>query len=431
MRAHTDRPTTARSGVRSRTRRPLAVGVLGLAVALVGSGCEWQGLNSVRLPGAEGRGDGAYTVTIDMPDVTTLYPNSPVRVNDVNVGSITSIKAEDYTAVVEVSLNPDVMLPKNAYAKIGQTSLLGSQHLELMPPPEGAPQGRLGDGDTIPISRAGVYPTTEQTLSALSVVLTDGGLQQMDQISGELNKALDGRQFQAKDVIHQLKTTVEGLDAQRQDIVKAMEGLDRLTGQIRHDNDTLARALRQLPEATRLLNDQKEELTGALVGLGDFGKKANTVIQNSGSDLTGNIRDLVPILESLASTGRNLTRVLNILITFPFPQNGMDGFLKGDFANLYVDADFTAPRMRETFFLGTDLGNRMSGLEGYVGLAPTANAAVDPFSLDVPGVPAAPGAAPAPAPAQTPAAAPASPSPSPAPSATPAPAPATDNGGGR
>ncbi|MFN3338995.1 MAG: MCE family protein [Dietzia sp.] len=374
---------------RSGSRRVLAVGALGGAVLLVGAGCTWEGLNSLPLPGAQGNGEGAYEVTIEMPNVTTITRNSPVRVNDVNVGSITGMTVEDYTAIVTVSLNEDVRLPANAYAKIGQTSLLGSQHLEIFPPPDGEPEGALCDGDVIPLARAGVYPTTEQTLSALSVVLTNGGLAQFETISRELNTALDGRQLEAKEVISQLETTVSGLDEQRADIIAAMDGLDRLSRQINDQNDTLAKALGQMPEALSLINDQKQELTTALVSLGDFGNKANQLIDaGGGRNLVANLQDITPVLEGLADSGRNLTRVLQILITFPFPQSGLDNFLRGDYANLYIDADMTNERLAETLLLGTEFGNRMAGIEGYVGLAPNPLAGADPYSLDVPQPPA-------------------------------------------
>ena len=200
---------------RTTRSRALALGAMGGAVLLVGTGCSWDGLNSLPLPGAQGTDDGAYEITIEMPNVTTITRNSPVRVNDVNVGSISAMRVEDYTAIVTVSLNEEVRLPANAHAKIGQTSLLGSQHLELFPPPEGDPQGTLSDGDRIPLERAAIYPTTEQTLSALSVVLTDGGLAQFETIADEFNTALDGREVDTKEVIQQLETTVSGLDEQR------------------------------------------------------------------------------------------------------------------------------------------------------------------------------------------------------------------------
>ncbi|WP_314038059.1 MCE family protein [Dietzia sp. CH92] len=365
--------------------RALAAGALGATVALTGAGCSWDGLNSLPLPGAQGNGDGAYEITIEMPNVTTITRNSPVRVNDVNVGSITAMRVEDYTALVTVSLNGDVRLPANAHAKIGQTSLLGSQHLELFPPPDGDEQGTLSAGDVIPLERAGVYPTTEQTLSALSVVLTDGGLAQFETIAKEFNTALDGREVDTKEVITQLETTVSGLDDQRADIIAAMEGLDRLARQIDEQNDTLARALAQMPEAVSLINDQKQQLTTALVSLGDFGNKANQIVDaGGGQDLVDNLRDITPVLEGLANAGRDLTRVMSSLITFPFPQAGIDNFLRGDYANLYIHADASMPRLAESLLLGTEFGNRMAGLEGYVGLAPNPLASADPFSLDIP-----------------------------------------------
>lgn len=369
---------------RSRSRLVTA-GVLGTVVALSGAGCTWEGLNSLPLPGAQGKGEGAYEITIEMPNVTTITRNSPVRVNDVNVGSITDMRVDDYTAIVTVSLNEEVRLPANAHAKIGQTSLLGSQHLELFPPPDGDDEGTLSAGDVIPLDRAGVYPTTEQTLSALSVVLTDGGLAQFETIATELNTALDGRQVDANEVLSQLETTVSGLDEQRADIIAAMDGLDRLARQINDQNDTLARALAQMPGAVSLINDQRQELTTALVSLGDFGNKANQVIDaGGGQNLVDNLRDVTPVLESLANAGRDLTRALSVLITFPFPQAGIDNFLRGDYANLYIHADATMPRLAETMLLGTEFGNRMAGVEGYVGLAPDPLAGVDPFSLEIP-----------------------------------------------
>ena len=56
-------------------RRICCVGV----VVLV-SGCGWNGLNSVPLPGAAGRGADSFSVVIEMPDVTSISPNSPVMV---------------------------------------------------------------------------------------------------------------------------------------------------------------------------------------------------------------------------------------------------------------------------------------------------------------------------------------------------------------
>ena len=149
-----------------KTRRRIAGAAIGLVLTLGVTGCQWDGLNTLPMPGAAGTGDGSWQVRIQMPNVTTLTRNSPVMVSDVTVGTVTNIEVQGWHALVTVSLDRGVQLPANAIAKIGQTSLLGSNHVELAPPPSD-PQGRLKNGDVIPLDRAGDYPTTEQTLSSL------------------------------------------------------------------------------------------------------------------------------------------------------------------------------------------------------------------------------------------------------------------------
>ena len=63
------------------------------------SGCGWRGLNSIPLPGTEGGGPGSYTIQIQMPDVGTMQQNTRVRVNDVNVGTVTNIAREGWQAL--------------------------------------------------------------------------------------------------------------------------------------------------------------------------------------------------------------------------------------------------------------------------------------------------------------------------------------------
>ena len=41
---------------------------------------------------------------------------------------------QEWHADVEISVKPGVVIPANAVARVGQTSLLGSMHLSLDPP---------------------------------------------------------------------------------------------------------------------------------------------------------------------------------------------------------------------------------------------------------------------------------------------------------
>ncbi|MCK8672410.1 mammalian cell entry protein, partial [Rhodococcus sp. HM1] len=72
--------------MRSRTSAVLrgtpAMLLAAAVVASTVSGCAWDGVNSLPLPGTPGRGEGSYTFTVEMADVGTLESNSPVMIDD-------------------------------------------------------------------------------------------------------------------------------------------------------------------------------------------------------------------------------------------------------------------------------------------------------------------------------------------------------------
>ena len=130
----------------TRTHAIRRSAALACCIVLSSAGCAFQGLNSLALPGAVGRGHDASVYHVEVANVGTLEPNSPVMVDDVVVGSVAKMTVDDWHADVEVSLRPDVVVPANVVAKVGQTSLLGSMHVALDPPLGQAPQGRLQPG---------------------------------------------------------------------------------------------------------------------------------------------------------------------------------------------------------------------------------------------------------------------------------------------
>lgn len=137
------------------------------------SGCGYRGLNSLPLPGTQDR-RGSSIFHVEVSNVAMLESNSPVLIDDVVVGTVGEMRLRNWHADVEVFVRPDAVVPANAVATVGQTSLLGSMHLELDPPIGVAPQGRLQPGTTIPLNRSSTYPSTERTLSTLSAVVNGG-----------------------------------------------------------------------------------------------------------------------------------------------------------------------------------------------------------------------------------------------------------------
>ncbi|MGV0793227.1 MCE family protein [Mycolicibacterium sp. XJ1819] len=337
--------------------------VLALAALLTLSGCGWQGLNALPMPGTEGRGSDAYTIQAQLPEVVNLKANARVRVGDVTVGNITKIERQGWHALVSMKLNGDVELPANSTAKLGLTSLLGSLHVELAPPVDEPPQGRLHDGSLIPLSHAGYYPTTEETLSALSMAINNGGVGRIGEITMELSKALDGRADDLRSLIEQLDLFVAYVDDQKDDIISAADSLNNLVGQIADQKPVVDRALKTVPDALSVLRDEREVLVDAVDQIGKFSALAADSVNQTKENLVKELRDLGPVLESLANAGQDLTRSLDFYATFPFPKPTLSKWLRGDYANLTAVVDLTLSRLDASFFTGTFLEGELTELE--------------------------------------------------------------------
>src|SRR6185369_17281081 len=164
----------------------------------------------------------------------------------------------------------DVDLPENATAKLGQTSLLGSLHIELAPPTDAPPRGKLHQGSLIPLSSAGKYPTTEETLGAASLLLNGGGLGQLQDITKALSTAFNGREQDLRSLLDQLERFVAYLNDQTGDIISATEKLNGLVSQFAAADPIVERTLKTLPDALAVLRDNRTRLANALDRLGKF-----------------------------------------------------------------------------------------------------------------------------------------------------------------
>jgi phospholipid/cholesterol/gamma-HCH transport system substrate-binding protein len=347
----------------ARTRRMAAV----IALVFVGAtGCKFSGIYSFPLPGAVANGANTYTLNVQFNDVQDLVPYSAVKVNDATVGHVKSVSVQDHHALVVVQLKNDVKLPANSTALISQTSLLGEKFVAIQPPSEQKDwRGSLKPGATITLANTDNDATIEEVLGALSLVLNGGGLEKIQTITQEFNKALTGREGNTRGLLEQLKTFATGLNAQKGDIITALEHVDHLAATIRAQESTVTKAIDTFPAALQVLSDNTTSLTKMLTALSDLGDVATKVINNSKEDLLTNLKNLEPSLTELAKAGNEIPRTLQLLITFP-EVDGTEDVYRGDYTNVDLTIDLSTQQLIKNFGLN-DLGNLLGGVTGGTG----------------------------------------------------------------
>ncbi|MEU4658330.1 MCE family protein [Streptomyces sp. NPDC023723] len=318
----------------------LALG-LGFALALGAfsvTAPRFDGIEDLPLPGGADLGSHPYTVTAELDDVLSLVPQAAVKVNDVAVGRVTRIRldGDDWTARVTMEINGDVELPADAGARLEQSSLLGEKYVQLVAPADADGAGRLGDGDVIPVARTGRDTEVEEVFGALSMLLNGGGVAQLRTITQELNKALGGREPEVRSMLRRVEELVADLDGHRADITDALDGVNRLAATLAGRDDDIRTVLSDLSPGLETLHEQRGALLTMLRSLDTLSGVAVSTIEASKDDMVADLKALAPTLKALADAGTDLPDSLQVLLTYPFTDEVLNG-VKGDYLNVYLN----------------------------------------------------------------------------------------------
>jgi phospholipid/cholesterol/gamma-HCH transport system substrate-binding protein len=329
---------------------------------------EFTGIQDLPLPGGADLGDHPYEVTAEFEDVLSLVPQSAVRVNDVAVGRVTDIEVADdgWTAMVTMKVNGDVRLPAGAYARIEQSSLLGEKYVQLLAPPrekrvDAQQAGDLGTapGDVttavlpdpdgkrqpdIPLARTNRNPEVEEVFGALSMLLNGGGIEQLRTISRELNEALDGNETEVRSVLRRVDTLMTSLDDNKDGITDALDSVNRLSATLATRKTEIGTVLEDLSPGMKVLEEQRGALVTMLRSLDRLSDVAVGTVDASKEDMIADLRALGPVLKNLADAGQALPESLEVLFTYPFTDEVLNG-VQGDYLNVYLAV--TAPRGTE------------------------------------------------------------------------------------
>jgi phospholipid/cholesterol/gamma-HCH transport system substrate-binding protein len=373
------------------------------AAALLLSSCgvvPWRGISNVELPGGPGTGNGSYTVYVQMPDTLAINGNSKVMVADVFVGSIHKIELKNWVATLTLSLDKSVQLPKNATAKIGQTSLLGSQHIELAAPSNPSSQS-LENGDFCPgttlrpciaLKNSSAYPSTEETLASLAMVVRGGNLANLETLQNEIYKILNGRGPQIRDFLGKLDEFTRNLNQQRDDITHAIDSTNRLLGYVGNRSDVLDRALTEFPPVIKYFADPnyQKHLIDAVESVGALSQAAALYLGETRGPLHKDLQLLQCPLKELGRAAPDLLGALKLVFTAPFDLDTAPKLIRGDFMNSSLEVDTTLSAVDNAFLTGTGFSGALRALEQSYGRDPATmipDVRYTPNPLDAPGGP--------------------------------------------
>ena len=102
-----------------------------------------------------GKGAGGYRLTAEFENVEGINIGSDIRLAGIKVGSVVNqdLNAENFQAVLTMSIDNKVSLPDDSTAKVTSEGLLGSKFIALEP---GGSDDKLKDGDQLSYTQSAI-----------------------------------------------------------------------------------------------------------------------------------------------------------------------------------------------------------------------------------------------------------------------------------
>ena len=301
-------------------------------------------------------------IYVQTPDTLALNTNSRVRVADVFVGTVRRIELKDWVPTLTLDIEPGIELPANATAKIGQSSILGTQHVELAAPANPSPEP-LREGATIPLKNSSAFPTIERTLASVATVLRGGGIPNLEVIQTEVNNLLTGNADQIRAFLTNLDTFTDRLNQQREDIARAIESTNSLITYVASRNNTLDQLLVDLPPLMEYLAGARDRVSDAVIALGRFNKVTGESLSAAQADLQTNLAVLQRPLKQLGRGAPFFLDAMRLIITNPYPLDNIPKVIRGDYINLSLGVDLTLSAIDNGLLTGTGVSGMLRALE--------------------------------------------------------------------
>ncbi|MFB7879216.1 MCE family protein [Nocardia sp. NPDC056064] len=225
-------------------------------------------------PGVDGP---SYRLHAVFDNALNLPERARVKIGGTDIGVVTGIDTTDFRAEVELEVRRDIALPLGTRAELRQATPLGDIHIAVTLPEPRPGTPLLGDGDTIDREHTSAGASVEELMTAMSLLLDGGAMNQVARITSELDAIVGGRGPQLAHLITELTAVIGALNQRTGQIDSVLYGLNELTGTLRARKSELGQTAETFPdliaviaENNRAITDLTAKVATVTAALGDF-----------------------------------------------------------------------------------------------------------------------------------------------------------------
>lgn len=260
--------------------------------------------------------DGRWKVTAQFVDTTGLYVGNDVSYLGVPVGEITAIEPEGPTMRVEMVVDDDITIPREAVAEVLQSALLTDRYVELGPAYSGG--DALEPGSTIAVeqTRSPIsFDDLAKQIDALVVALDRQGPDGRDigDLLGVTAENLDGNGERIRRLIVSSRVALASINEKTPDLAAIAENLDVLAKALGTNDATVRRFTQNLSDASDVIAGQTTSLDQTLQSLSALSTEVSAFLEENRDVLKADLRDVAAITRTIRQQQDTLGRIFDHL----------------------------------------------------------------------------------------------------------------------
>ena len=315
---------------RMRTTSARAALALLLAVLMtVFTACSTT-MRDLPIPGTGVSGD-TIEIKADFEDALNLAVGAPVKVNGVDMGKVEGIEANDFTATATLTLKKDAEVRQGARARLRYTTPLGELFVDITNPAAGE---ILADHAVLTTSSTTTAPSVEDALAQASLLINGGGLDQLQTVTEELNKALNGNEGDYRALLDKASVFLTQANSTTSAIDGVLTSLDSLSKTLNARQSTINRAVRDIRPAAKVLREHTPQFTELLAEIEKFSAAANGTVTATRSQVLSILKEIEPVLAELQKNNGTFETSLRAVID---AAGAADGVVATDYLNIALE----------------------------------------------------------------------------------------------
>jgi phospholipid/cholesterol/gamma-HCH transport system substrate-binding protein len=292
-------------------------------------------------------------IAAEFEDALNLAIGAKVKVNGIDVGRVKEVTSKDFLAIAMLRVKQDSNIHRGATARLRYNTPLGELFVDILSPKTGT---LLKDGDTMVPPVTSTAPTVEDALASASLLINGGGLEQLQTITEEFQKAVGQRGPTIRQLLDRTSNFLEEANATTGSIDRALTALASASSVLNARQDVINRAVHEITPVAKVLRENTDEVVALLQELVRLAQKANDLVGASRQELLATIRELGPVLDTFYSLRGRFSKGLRDLANLG---QVLHNTVPGDFTPVepFFDLGKTAPGARA----GTTSSSSKSG----------------------------------------------------------------------